>query len=257
MNKNLYMAAIVVTTVATVLVGCGKSGDTSTVAVPEGIEITARHHTITNEEGGKVFAEGTYPEIILSDECTGKYPKLDEFIKDFNAKKKADTTETTASDAEHAKEFEDMKFSNSEKVEILRADEKMVSFRVDSYWEAGAHPMSYVNVINVDPTTGEELQLSQVLNDTSDLKTEIIKKIKEEYPNLYEEYVENQEDSFLPDLETGPGEDYSITETGLNLYFDETTFSYMAMPDEGVELTFPYDDYPNLVKKEYSLYKTQ
>ncbi|MBR4669004.1 MAG: hypothetical protein IKO84_00240 [Butyrivibrio sp.] len=237
--NNRYIRGFGVILGAIVLAaGCGK-------------EITVEHHKITNEEDGKVYAEGTYPEIILSDEYKGKYPKLDEYIKGYNAKMKQDVTETTANDAEHAKDFDDMKFTNSDKVEIVRADDKMVSIVVDSYWEAGAHPMSYVNVINVDPSTGEELQIAQVLNDTSKLKAEIIEKIKEKYPNLYEEYVEDREDSFLSDLETDSALNYSITEIGLKIFFDEASFSYMAMPDEGVEITFPYSEYPDLIKQEY------
>lgn len=298
MNKKFFMAAIVATTVATGLFGCGDangsvaisaeeisgqaaadasssardnvfsevseeesavaaSTDAGAVAVPSGKDITVVDRKITSEDGGKVYAEGIYPEIVLSDEYKGKYPKLDEYINGFNTQKKESASETTDSDAEHAKGFDDIKFTNSENVEIVRADDKMFSFVIDKYWEAGAHPDSYVDAINVDPSTGQELELKQVLNDTSDLKSGIIEKIKEKYPNLYEEFVENQEDLFLAWLEPDMNLEYSITEKGLNIYFDEVTFSYMSMPDDGVEITLPYGEYPNLIKQEYALDKAQ
>jgi len=68
---------------------------------------------------------------------------------------------------------------------VQRADNTVLSFRSDSdvYW-GGAHPDYGTAGINLDPDTGEEIALSDVVLDTYVLTTLLARRLQEKYPEV-------------------------------------------------------------------------
>lgn len=125
-------------------------------------------------------------------------------------------------------------YSSESSIEVLRADDRLLSFAETSYsFTGGAHGNSGISAKTLDSKIGAELSLSDIISDKAALETYLIEKLEEEYGSQdmlfegWEDQVRN-EIKELP-YEPSDGElretlnmqlDFAVTENGLRVYFD-------------------------------------
>lgn len=135
---------------------------------------------------------------------------------------------------------------------VQRADNAVLSFRSDSeiYW-GGAHPDYGTAGVNLDPATGEEIMLSDVVLDKNVLATLLARGLQEKYTDiLFEDDLETRLLSFNDDeLEWTLGYD------GITFYFNP----YMILPYAAgkTTVTIRYNEAKELFNPGYLLFNDQ
>ena len=134
---------------------------------------------------------------------------------------------------------------------MKRSDEAIVSFAQseESYMTGAAHPGHDIRGVNLDPRTGEFLDLKDVIADYDGLYEYTAAYLKEHYdPAVYfEEYEETLRQMFY-------GEDQSSIEwtmdrSGLTLYFN--TYVLAPYAAGGQEVLVSFEACEHLFQKEY------
>ena len=75
---------------------------------------------------------------------------------------------------------------------VKRADEKAVSIEYEGYtFSGGAHGMYWYAARNIDPNTGEEISLSDVVKDQNKLNELLLKELDLRYPDMAITEMEN------------------------------------------------------------------
>ena len=240
------------------------SGTVSDGAIATGYQVTVVNHPISSSQDGKVLCTGSYPEIVLSDECKEKYPKLSENINNYNETNSFGSTNNISEYASWAMEddYNTEGYYDSKSADIVRFDDKLFTvFEISSSFTGGAHPNHYSYSTNYDPATGEILRLDQVLDDSSLLSDGIRTELEKAYPGIMEE-VDSfyfQEEGQDPDQFVQKLKDdtytWTIDEKGLNIFFSPYEIASYAAGD--LDITLSAKDYPNLVKADYLLDKPQ
>ncbi|RKM57556.1 DUF3298 domain-containing protein [Butyrivibrio sp. CB08] len=282
MKKVMAMAIIMAMSTAA-LFGCGKektnetlgepivqieNNDSSDVAPSEETtesEITVITHHVSCQKDGKEIANGSYPEIILSDSFTEKYPKLKEYFEEFNQNKKNWITENVAQYGAWQLEdpnYPDEVFTSDCSVEIVRADDNLFSILMYSFdWAGGAHPSHYTTSYNIDPVTANELGLSDCLSDTSRLSEGIRTELEKNYQGIMEEVdsfyfmdEDDDPDQFVNKLNEN-SYTFAITDKGLEIFFSPYEIASYAAGELDVALS--YDEYPDLVQKAFVMDNAQ
>ena len=225
-------------------------------------------HTLVCPIDGNV---GAYSEIILNDEEKAKYPEFAKYVEGFNAKYKEYVLEDLR---DHGKTAEDGKTCVAQynmrylTVKFTRIDEHLATLVADEYVEGGPHPNYGSMTFNVDLDTGKELEFSQILNDDSRLVEAVKHHTDDEIPEIYEYLTDKYNngtkevyfDEFLTATYTEVMQkgyfDYELTEEGLHITFDEYDIAPHGFAAFG-DITLKYSDYPELVKEEYVVKKTE
>ena len=222
-------------------------------------EITVITHKDPCTIDGEEYAEGAYPEVILSDEFKEKYPKMAKYIKKTNKELKDKNLATIAWYGPMAKDAP-MEYEDELSIYIYRVDEKLFSYYLFNYnYSGGAHCNSYVDSYNIDPVSGDKIRLDQVLDDSSGFSAAIIKELKENFPQHYKESTDYQgEEAFADELNEMLNEDsytFFVDDKGITIHFDSYDLASYATGE--AEATLLYDKYPNLIKKEFIMEKAQ
>ncbi len=280
--KKLMAMAVIMAMSATALFGCSKKTDEveekppimeevtesgkeeASAEASEG-EITVITHHVSCQKDGKECANGMYPEIILGEDLSGKYPKLKEYLDQFNQNQSNNIPEYVAEYGAWQLEdsyYQDEVFSSDCSVDIVRADDNLFSFLMYSYdWSGGAHPSHYTSSNNIDPVTGTELALSDVLADSSKLSEGITKELEKNYPGVMEEVESfyfmddgDDPDQFVNKLKEN-SYTFTVTDKGLQIIFSPYEIASYATGE--LEVTLFYDQYPELVQKAYVMDKAQ
>jgi len=129
---------------------------------------------------------------------------------------------------------------------VQRADELLVSIRVDWYdYSGGVHPNHGVGCVNLDPTTGEEVDITHVMTDISGLP-ELL------YTKLVEKYDSYEKENMLPLLkEYLPGDfTWTMDYDGMTFYFSPYEIASYAQGLMTVRLWF--DEHPGLFFEEFT-----
>ena len=222
-------------------------------------------HKVTSTVDGKEWGNGVYPEIVLSDEYAGQYPKLAEYIRNQNndwANQLPSTVAEYASYAMNDTFYDDPLFSSEINAHIVRADDRLFTMTVNYYdWAGGAHPNHYTSSINVDPVTGSEVRLDQILGDSSKLSEAIRTKLSENYPDILDEvdsfYFQDEgddPDQFVDKLKKN-SYTFTVTDTGLYIVF--SPYEIASYAAGYLEVLLTPDEYPGLVQKAYLMDEAQ
>jgi hypothetical protein len=230
----------------------------------EGTIATIVSHRVSSTREDKEWAYGTYPEIILSDEMKSSYPKLSEYINSLNENWSVNVPETVAEYATYALEdtfYDDPQFYTELSVHIERADERLFSMTVSTFdWSGGAHPNSYSYSINVDPITGNDVRLDQILDDISDFSQAVSDKLEENYPGIMEEVdsfyfaEEGDPDQFTAKLNNN-SYTYTVTDEGVHIIF--SPYEIASYAAGYLEVTLSPSEYPNLIQKAFIMDEPQ
>ena len=289
MKKNISIFLAVSLVLSAMLTGCGKQTDVTEDSVKvtdenasvkeasqeastgtketikEGPDITVFHHHLSCQKDGKEWAYGRYPEIILGDSYSENYPKLREYLDKTNAGWSEQTTTYVQEYGKWAIEdtfYDDPVFYSDIVASVSRADDRLFTIMIGSYdWGGGAHPNHSSASLNIDPVSGTELTLMQILGDSSRLSEGIRKELEKNYPGVMEEV-----DSFyFPDENDDPDQfvnklkentyTFAVTDKGLSIFFSPYEIASYATGD--LEVTLSYEEYPELVQKAYVMDKPE
>ncbi len=222
-------------------------------------------HKVTGSSEGKEWGNGVYPEIILSESYRLEFPKLAEYIRRQNDDWASTLPGTVAEYAAYAMNdtfYDDPLYSSEINVAIIRADDNLFTMTVNYYdWAGGAHPNHYTRSFNVDPVTGNEIRLDQILGDSSVLSDAIRTKLEENYPGIMEE-VDSfyfQDDGDDPDQFVNKLKEdtytYTVTNEGLRIIF--SPYEIASYAAGYLEVLLTPDEYPNLIQKAFLMDEAQ
>ncbi len=222
--------------------------------------ITILTHPVSCESSGKELAVGSYPEIVLSDEYKQKYPNIQPTIDDLNFNWKNGVTSALSEYGFYrldSGEDIDTPYASEVTVDILRADDTMLTIMASSYdYAGGAHPMHGDRSDSIDVTTGKLLSLKDVLKDDESAPQAIMDELYAAYPQGVEEF---ESYAFVADGETTVDQyrhmledntyTWSIRTEGLRIYF--SPYEVASYAAGYLEALLPFDKYPDLVEPKY------
>lgn len=195
----------------------------------------------------------SWQSIVLGEESREKYPKLAEqldkinednlvIFQDFMEQQKPIAQEHYTDTPEYFYEYN----SNSSYL-VQRADDLIFSVREDgNEYIGGAHGMYGIWGINFDPSTGEELTLTDVCVKVEELPAIISEKVIENYADEYETF-----ESLQSILEEYKPEDYNWTMgyQGITFYFNPYEIASYAMG--AIKVTLWFDENPELFNEKF------
>ena len=214
-------------------------------------EMHSYSDSIPNTEGTTEIAYSTYDTVILGDSLSEEYPLLAEYLEEFNAST-VEYAEENFNDMVSYIEEDAMYFSlpyyEEQKARIYRCDENIFSMKNSLYgYAGGAHGYDLIACINVDPVTGKELELSDVLTSDANLARIIDNALRKEYPDEYE-YMYNVYET-LTEYDTN---EFQWTMTNDCLYINFSTYEIASYAAGQVTAPLYFDDHPGLVKSKYT-----
>ena len=148
---------------------------------------------------------------------------------------------------------------------VTRADTRVISFcDFQSSFTGGAHPNSWYETRNYDSLTGRLLSLQDVLKDPDSLPELLEEVLKEDiYPEafLYDDLAaairdEMEMSGTYTDEATGeeaeilPGPDFTLSYDSITFWF--SPYEITSHAAGAVSETLRFEDYPDLVKEEYT-----
>ena len=225
--------------------------------------ITVVNNRITCSDDEKEWASGCYPQIIFNDEYKEKYPRLSERIDELNAIWAKETPKNVAEYASWAKTdtySEDPHYESEVKLQVVRADDRLFTLLLSFFdWSGGAHPNHYTASINIDPVTGSDLRLDQILDDSTCLSEAIRTNLEKNYEGIMEEvdsfYFQDEDDD--PDQFVQKLKDdsytYTLDDKGLCIMF--SPYEIASYAAGYMEVTLTTQEYPQLIKKDYIMDK--
>ncbi len=237
----------------------GQENSTSEAEADASIQIV--NHLLSCEANGEKLAEGRYPEIIISDELSGQYPKLKETLSEQNAfwKNFAESAVSEYGGYKMIDERElDTPYYMETAADVLRADDSVFAVLEYLYdYSGGAHPNHLTESINIDPVTGKRLEIQDVLKDSDTAAGTIKDVLYETFPDMTDEfdsfiYFTEEESDVVGAFKTKISNDtftWSLVPEGLKIFFSPYEIASYASGD--FEILLPYDKYPELVQPAY------
>ncbi len=206
---------------------------------------------VPDTDGSTEIAYSIYETIILSETLSEKYPALAEYIDELNIMTE-ESAQVTFNDIVHFIEEDEFYFNlpyyEEHYARIYRCDDNIFSLKETILgYTGGAHGYDLVGCTNLDPNTGEELELSDVITDDSNLAVIIDIAIRKEYPDEYE-YMHNVYDALL----SYDTDDFNWTMTNDCLYINFNTYEIATYAAGQITAPLYFADYPGLVKSKYT-----
>lgn len=191
-----------------------------------------------------------WQKLKLEDEYAEKYPNLtvafDKYNEESLTEAKAIMFETLPAARENeGEEFNPTYFESKSALYVQRADSIIVSLLEDAeIYTGGMHPNYYWHGRNYNPNTGEEVKLSTVLTDTTNLSAVLEKKITEKYSDVAFNDLKGL-------LDTYAMEDFSwtIDYQGITFHFSPYDIAAFAVGKLSAKIWF--DECPEMFNKEY------
>ena len=217
-----------------------------------------------NSYSGPVYTTMLSDKLLIPDE----YPKLKERFDKINRHNEDEAgkgfaaytsdivkeyTKVYGTDADDAPMYD---YEYGIRQFVTRADSAAFS-TVESHQEMHTQDMGKRKLIgiNIDPETGDDIPLNEVVTDVSDLKRAVKKVLKKEsYPEDTEadtlSELKKQIDS--GDLVSREDLSWTVGYEGLTFYCNTLcNFSLGDMQDDAFMLFIPYSEYPDLFYKKY------
>lgn len=197
-----------------------------------------------------LLCQATWHLLKLGEESALLYPELAAVLDKNNAFSREHGESFVDESLEWAQEMAADReyfysFTWTDEYTVQRADEHILSVRGDwSSYTGGAHPNYGVYGMNLDPESGEDVLLTDILTETDGLTDILIKKIREKYPD--EPFDSLPE--MLADYEL---ENYSWTLSyqGLTFYF--SPYEIASYAAGLLTVTIWFDEAPELFREEY------
>jgi len=187
----------------------------------------------------------------LSEDSAAAYPALAESLRELNRENERYGREFVQKNADYAREllaegsayFNG--FTSTEECSVQRADEYILSIRCDGdEYTGGVHPYYWAYGINLDPETGEKLELTDILVRTDTLPEMLEKKILEKYPGEPFFSLSETLQDYEPDLFS-----WTLDYQGLTFYF--APYELASYAAGLLTATVWFDEAPELFREEY------
>ena len=196
------------------------------------------------------LCQAVWSVMVLGEESAARYPELAKVMERNNAASRKYGEEFVGENLEWAREMaaESEYFYGltwKDKYLVQRADEHILSIRGDwGAYTGGVHPNYGVYGMNIDPESGKDLLLSDILTETDGLTDILASKLLEKYPDVYLDSLPEM----LADYEL---ENYSWTLNyqGLTFYF--SPYEIASYAAGLLTVTVWFDEAPELFREEY------
>ena len=230
------------------------------------LQVSVSAYTDFKDVGETNWVRYTVPEISLEEEG---FEELDavldaytESMRKSGEKKLEEYAGFMKESLDYVEEYED--FFSDQTARVMRADSRIFSFvEEDSSYAGGAHPNSWYVTHTYDSRTGQELSLTDILQDPDSLPETLEAALLETrsvedflFPELAEAIREEmKQEGTVTDELTGeempamPGPYFTLGYDGITFWFapyELTSYAYGS-----VIQTLYFSDYPDLVKPEY------
>ena len=189
-------------------------------------------------------------EIVPDFYSAAAYPKLAETLDELNTIQHDDFTEifeTMKSDISEYVSVDEwfMAFYETSKYYIQRADETIVSIREDfENHMGGVHPNSLIVSINIDPVSGNVLELDDVVTDVPALLKLVGEQLNEKYPeDLVSDAVETLGEYEIENFS------WTMDYKGITFYF--SPYELASYAAGLLTATVWFDDAPELFDETY------
>ena len=198
------------------------------------------HFEARDKKTGIPMAKVTYPYFALNQDDAKKYPQLQEALLNWSEAIKESQFEAFERIKKALNDSQKEPLENIKQATIRRADSKVVSILLYSVSE-----FSYWGE-NYDSKTGNKLALSDVVNQKDNLANMILEQLEKFYWEM----------EFLPSMDLGKliQEEKEISWTidynGITFYFNPYVIAASVTEPQIVTLSF--EEYPELIKPEYS-----
>jgi len=191
----------------------------------------------------------SWENLALSESDAAKYPALAEALDKMNESDDSYSYESANSFKTYYNESYDEHISsfyeNTEHF-VLRADKQIVSIRGDfSTYSGGVHGYYSSVGINLDPQTGKEVELSDIIVDKQSLYKYVFESIMLSHP---EEIYEERRESIYEMLDDSAI--WTIDYQKLTVYFNPYAIASYAAGLIKVDVWF--DEHPQLFNAEYT-----
>ncbi|MCR5094859.1 MAG: hypothetical protein K6B72_12905 [Lachnospiraceae bacterium] len=201
----------------------------------------------------------SYDRIGLTDDTAAAWPELDKKLmvvndliatEEGNMFMKDSVAVGKMSDIEIQKEAEaeggSIPLTNKWTIDVMRADEELLSFLVKRTDTRGEYIVSYYDAYNIIPETGEDLALSDVLADPDAVFSIVAEKLRYLYSDFMsgpdggdeETILKDYADLVKKDLAEGQCASWALGPEGITFAFDAMTF---APFDAVVSIAFSED----------------
>lgn len=186
------------------------------------------------------------------------YPQLRKALREHSRKESDNARNFITENIEDAKEIVAamdyaVYYSSDTSDTVYRADSQVFSFvDTNSVYFCGAHPGTYFDGITFDSTTGNEIELKDVVSDYDRLCEVTLEKLAlcENAEGFYEDYETTVRDMFYG---TGqyeePVPEFYLTAEGINIIFNEYQIGPYATGCAFVNIS--YEECPDLFADKY------
>lgn len=189
------------------------------------------------------IASADIDQLHLTEDGMLQWKYLSDALDQWNEQEKKRSIDELQSAMEGLEAGGMFPYSTSTGISVRRADTEALSFLagISSYY-GGAHPNTVYEAVNLDPETGREIALTDVVSDPAKLPEILKEALLKENPGL--------EDSALGDiaetLQQYKTSDYhwTLERDGIRFWFEPYAIAAYAAGPQTVELAFA--DYPDL-----------
>ena len=198
--------------------------------------------------------------VYCTEETAKAYPKLAAALEKTADKILQDADQFSSEEDKAAHDFSKEggtgRYMDTAFSVVKRADEKAVSIETEGYtFSGGAHGMYCYTARNIDPATGEEIALSDVVKDQSKLNELLLKELDARYPEMKITERENLFEAYDMNVTATDLEQFAYTFTldpdGICFYFSAYDLGSYA---DGVQMVkLLYSAAPDLFVEDYSV----
>ena len=151
-------------------------------------KVTIETHTAEASFSTLITSDGTYPQLILTEKYSAKYPELAHSISELNEKIKREVTEDIVSFG-NGNENDGSSYHTETTIRILRFDDAVLTvFRESSgsYNKEGGSDSGRREYISYDVKTGKELNCDDFITDKEGLDSLLYDELIRAYPDSKE-----------------------------------------------------------------------
>ncbi|WP_026506692.1 RsiV family protein [Butyrivibrio sp. MC2013] len=199
----------------------------------------------------KEYASGKYSRIDLAKDYASDHEKLSKVVADYNDSWKGDVEYSTGIFASDVMEIgEGMKGEDEMLADILRADDTFFTIKLSAYsYAGGAHPYSYISMINLDPVSGNVISVKSVLDDDRDFVNIVYDELIDEYAEYFFDGEEATKEAISQCYNEYDNIHYYISGRDIKIHFNTYALASYAAGD--FDVTISADDYPGLIKERF------
>lgn len=229
----------------------GETPDATASITPIHLNVTAEYLSEWEEQSPVITASASQVSV-LSD----GYSQLKETLSVKNREWYDQMQKVYDDNVEIARELagdeKEIHFEYSLTAVPVRSDERIVSMSVEEYsYLGGAHPNSYIIGYNLNPLTGKEYALRDVVTDYERLYQMTGEQLKENYPaeSFFEGYEETLKSMFYDEHGQYGHVQWTMDMEGITLHFNNYDLGPYAAGR--FEVRFDFSQVPELFQPEF------